>query len=640
MFRGYVITKNKRCIEKFKYNDALPADAPENKLHSYEEVQQLNEFAGVFDGEHVLLDFDDTVQAEKAFQIVQDLQLKCRVYKTTRGVHLIFRNPGTVTKCGTATRLACGLRADIKMGMNAYSILKFNGQERPILYDTKDYEEVPHFFIPLRSQIDLLNVKDGEGRNEKLFKYILALKRNGISDKDSRQCLEIINKYVFDEPLPQRELETIMRDEAFPADDTPAFFNGKTFLFDKYAEYLKNNSNIIKISGRLHIYRDGIYIDSKDAIEAEMIRSLPGLSQAKRTEVLAYLNLLIRDNVETSPAQYVAFKNGIYDVIHDTLLPFSEKFVITNKINFNYNPAAHSELVDSTLDKLSCDDVEIRALLEEAVGYCFYRRNELGKAFILVGDGTREKGASNGKSTFLDMVKTLLGEENVCALDLAELNREFHNAELFGKLANIGDDIDDGYIPNSAVFKKLVTGERIQVARKYQDPFQFNSYAKLLFSANEIPKIKDRGGAIQRRLVIIPFLAHFSKNDPDYRPYIKYELQQPENIEYLILLGLEGLKRVLENQGFTESEKVQVQLEEFEETNNPIVGFFKENPELQIENQTNTAIYSMYTEYCIANNHQALSKIAFSKQVTKRFNVKLESKYVDKKVQRVFMKKD
>ena len=109
-FRGYVLTKGKRCIEKFKDVE---------KLRTYEDVKDRQEFAGILDGKSILLDFDDETQGEKAFKIVQDMQLKCRVYKTNRGVHILFRN-STVSKCATNTRLACGLRADIKVGLNAY----------------------------------------------------------------------------------------------------------------------------------------------------------------------------------------------------------------------------------------------------------------------------------------------------------------------------------------------------------------------------------------------------------------------------------------------------------------------------------------------------------------------------------------
>lgn len=627
-FRGYVTTRNKRCLEKFKDVE---------RLKTYEEIKDAPEFAGILDGKSILLDFDDAEQAKKAFKIVQDFQLKCRVYKTNRGVHILFRNR-TVQKCGTATRLACGMRADVKVGLNAYSVLKFKGQERPILYDSQEYEEVPHFFRPLDSQTELWNLKEGDNRNQKLFGYILTLQRNEFDKDAAKRCIRLINDYVFAEPLPEREMQTILRDESFEEEVVPNFFAGKTFMFDKFAEYLRDKAHIVKVSGQLHIYKEGVYVQCRELIESEMIKHIKNLNQAKRTEVYNYLNILIMENKEPSPAHLIAFKNGIYDVLHDTLMPFSEQYVITNKIDFNYNPAAQSELVEETFNKLACNDGEIRDLLEEVIGYCFYRRNELGKAFILVGDGSQEKGASNGKSTFYNMLTTLLGEDNTSALDLAELNQKFLNAGLFGKLANIGDDIEDGYIPNSAMFKKFVTGERVEVQHKGEKPFKFKNYAKMLFACNEIPKIKDRGGAIQRRLVIIPFLAHFSKNDPDYRPFISTELQMPENLEYVIQLGIRGLKRVLESHSFTESDKVKSQLEEFEETNNPLVAFFNENPELDVENKTNTYVYGIYQEFCIANNYLAMNKIAFSKHIKQRFGMEIKHKYVDGKTQRVFVK--
>src|SRR5690606_5972124 len=221
------------------------------------------------------------------------------------------------------------------------------------------------------------------------------------------------------------------------------------------------------------------------------------------------------------------------------------------------------------------------------------------------------------------MVKTMLGDENIASLDLGELGDRFKTAELFGKLANIGDDIGDEFIANAAVFKKLVTGDRINVERKGQDPFEFNNYAKLLFSANNIPRIKDKTGAVQRRLAIIPFDAKFSVDDPDYRPYIKYELREQECMEYMILLGIEGLKRVLLNQKFTDSTRVERELEEYEESNNPIIGFFKEISEEEVENEPTRDVYKRYQVYCSENNLQPLSRIEFSRQVIRRFNYEI-----------------
>ena len=71
---------------------------------------------------------------------------------------------------------------------------------------------------------------------------------------------------------------------------------------------------IIKINGQLHLYRDGIYVDGFEEIESVMIEHIPNLNRQKRSEVMSYLDILIRKNTEMSPANYIAFKNGIYDL--------------------------------------------------------------------------------------------------------------------------------------------------------------------------------------------------------------------------------------------------------------------------------------------------------------------------------------
>lgn len=608
-------------------------------LLTYDQVSKLPEYAGILSDDTVLIDIDDKEQSDKLLQIVEEKELICRVYQTTKGKHFLFKNTTTSgdylqETCKTKCTLACGLvKIDIKVGCrNSYSVLKFNDKERKILYDKQDdeeYQEVPKWLLPIKSHFDFSDLKSGDGRNQALFNYILTLQSNDFSVDECRECIRVINSYVLPDPLDDSELEVILRDEAF---QKPVFFNKKgQFLFDKFATYLKNNHHIIKINGQLGIYKNGIYEHGTNKIEAEMIKHISNLNRAKRAEVLAHINLQIDSNTQMGDARYMAFKNGVYDFDTNEFLDFSPEYVITNKINYNYVPDAYSEIVDHTLDKLACGDKQIRQLLEEVIGYTFYRRNELRKAFILIGD------KANGKSTYLDMIKTLLGDDNTTALDLKDLGDRFKTAELFGKLACIGDDIGDEFIPNPASFKKLTSGDRLTVEKKGQDPFDFNSYAKLLFSANNIPRIKDKSGAVITRLIIIPFNATFSSDDPDYDPYIKYKLRTSDSMEYLIQLGIRGLKRVLENQKFTTSKKVQKELEEYEENNNPVILFFKENP--KIENEPTKNVYKKYSEFCISNSFQPMSNIEFSKQVKKRYGLDIVVKSIGGKQYRIFVKK-
>lgn len=626
-FKGYVETKNKKCIEKFKGR---------TDFKTFEQVQSLPEYAGILAAETILIDVDDFEASEILFKVVKEYALTCRVYRTSRGKHFLFKNSGVPTN-KTGCKLAIGLTADIKIGTrNSYEVLKYDNQNREILYDTAENEEaqqLPRWLFPVKSKMEFLNMETGDGRNQGLFNYILTLQSNDFSVEEARETIRIINKFVLKVPLSDDEIETVLRDDAFKKS---VFFMGSTFLFDKFATFLKNNNHIIKINNQLHIYKNGIYISGLAEIEAEMIQHIPGLNRAKRTEVLAYLDILIRENSKAEDANLIAFENGLYNIVDDSFVEFTPEHIITNKIRWKYNPEAYSELADKTLNKIACNDPQIRALLEEAIGYCFYRRNELGKAFILTGD------KSNGKSTFLSMVQCLLGDENISSLDLKELGDRFKTAEMFGKLANIGDDIGDEFIANPAIFKKLVTGERVSAERKGQNPFEFNNYSKLLFSANNIPRIKDKTGAVQRRLTIIPFDARFSADDPDFNPYIKHLLKTDEVMEYLINLGISGLKRVLLNRKFTGSTKVQKAMDEYEENNNPIIGFFREceDEEFQIENEPTNVVYKRYQEYCLANSLQPMSNIEFSKQVNRILNMRVENKWLNGKKHRIFIKNE
>lgn len=624
LYKGYVETKDKKCIEKFKGR---------TDFKTYEQVESLPEFAGILAENTILVDLDDGKQAEILMNIVENLQLDCKVIDTTRGKHFLFHNT-KIKSCSTHSTLAVGLTADIKVGFkSSYEVLKVNGEERFIEWDAEeghDYQEIPKWLFPVKTKADFLTMDAGDGRNQALFNYILTLQSSGFTVEECRECITLLNRYVLKEPLSDSELEVILRDDAFKK---PIFFDGNTLLHEKFAEYLKNAKHIVKINNQLHIFKDGIYVPGYRAIEGEMIQLIPHLRDAQRKEVLKYLEL-IAEPAKAADANFIAFKNGVYDVAHETMVPPSPDLILTNRIEHNFNPAAYSELMDSTLNKLSCQDKDIRALLEECVGYCFYRRNELGKAFILTGD------KSNGKSTFLDVIAAILGEDNISILDIKELGDRFSTSMMFGKLANIADDIGDDFLQGTqvSVFKKVVTGNRIKAERKGQDPFEFSPYVKILASANEIPRMKDKTGAVLRRLVIIPFNATFSKDDPDYRPFIKYDLMQPEALEYMIALGMEGLKRVISNRAFTVPTLVQEQLDEYEESNNPIIAFLKDVELSELENEPTSDVYRRYNLFCTENSLQAMSAIAFTKQLCRRCGFTLTRKRVDGEIKRVYEK--
>jgi putative DNA primase/helicase len=627
LFKGYVTTKNKKCTMPFKGKSS-------EELLTLREASKHDEYAGILNDNAILIDIDDYAMSEIMMRIVENQQLACRVYETTRGKHFLFRNDDRYNKCWQKETLACGLKSDGKLGSrNSYSVLKFKGKERDIIYDIYDDEEydvVPKWLLPVKTRVTFLNMKEGDGRNQELFNYILTLQSNGYSKDEARDCIRIINQYVLQNPLSDKELETVMRDDSFKK---PIFFDGKSFLHDKFGEFLISEYHIIKIGSVLHYFKNGVYVPAN--IDGLMIKHISNLKQNQRKEVLAYMTAKIEENTSVCSANYIAFKNGIYDISTDQLEPFSADKVMTNKIDWNYRPDAYSELVDNVLNDLACGDHKVRLLLEEVIGYTFYRRNELRKAFMLKGK------RHNGKSTFIDMLAFLLGEDNISSLDLNDLSHEYKAAGLFGKLANLGDDIEDEFIPSAGIFKKVVSGDRMNANVKFAAPIEFNPYCKLIFSGNTIPRL-GRGrdsDAILDRLIIVPFNASFNKASANFTPFIKYQLRSAECMEYLVKLGIEGLKRVLNAQGFTSTEGTEKELAEYAETLNPITMFFDEMGDSMLNEQTKKC-YRRYNEFCIENAMKPISHIEFSKQVKAHYGYEIKVMTIDRKSARVFIKKD
>lgn len=625
VFKGYATGDGKQPSMKVKDKDLL----------KWEQVQKCKSFGAILNKGFVDISFDSDELSQKFWDMAEKNNWNCLILENPANghIHSYWKDSqGRVGRSGKDKRLAVGLIADIHGG-STYIPLRVDGVDRfPPSFEPEQIDEVPDELCPVNTKIDLMSLSEGDGRNDELFKYILVLQSQLTLEREQiKHILNNINHFIFQDALSDDEMETITRDEAFAK---PIFYAGRTFLHNVFAQYLKTQFHVKRINGQLHVYHEGFYVSGYKMIESKMVEVIPALKATQRTETLKFLEISTPTNEPDSDARYIAFRNGIYDLEKEELLPFSPEYVITSKIPWDYNMNAYSELADTVLERIACHDPEIRSLLEECIGYCFFRQNELSKSFILTGQG------SNGKSTFLDMVKTVLGRNNYVSLDLDELSEKFATTTMFGKLANIGDDISDEFLQGKAIsqFKKIVSGNDIKAENKGQDVYFFKPTVKLLFSANEIPRVRNKGfEAIKRRLVIIPFNAKFSKEDPDFDSGITWKLKNQAVAEYLILIGIKALKRVLDNQGFSSSTKVQEELNEFERDNNPLLLFLDEVEDFEILNHETKEVFARYDTFCHENGLQKVGIQTFSKDIQKYMDVHIEDKKVKGRKCRVFI---
>ncbi|MGH0685834.1 DNA primase family protein [Bacillus mycoides] len=619
MYKGYLKGNGKHAASKFK--DGA-------KLLSYHTARKEDSFVGILDDEYIMVDIDDIAEAETLLDIIEDKNINCSVLETTNGMHFYFKGYDiTANKIKWFSNI--GILCDYKLGIkNTADPLKIDGKTRKWLRKCTEHDSLPSWLYPYnKKNPNLTKMGEGDGRNDKLFTYILKLQSQGMAKNDIKESISIINNYILEEPVTQGELNVILRDEAFMKE---SFYIKGSFQHEKFGDFLINEHHISKVTNVLHIYKDGVYSDKQEDIEEAMIRHIPALKRMQRQETIAYLQLKAKHKNFAS-TKYVVVKNGVFNLETWQLEDFTPEIITRNKIPVAYIPGAYYEVTDKTFNKIAVNDKKIRAILEEILGYILFRRNEFAATFILTGDG------SNGKSSYLKIIRNLIGSENASSLDLNELDQRFKTAELFGKLANIGDDIGKGYIKESSIFKKLSTGETLNVERKGKDPFDFTNYAKLIFSANEMPRINDFSDGLGRRLQIVPFKAKFTPNDEDYDPFITDKLLSDESMQYVLNLALKSLKRLLTEQKFTKSKAVEDELIKYQEENNPIISFVH-NEDVELERSVVGDVYLQYKVYCAENGFQSVSNVNFSKQVKHLYKFDTKVQWIDGKSKRLFIK--
>lgn len=592
----------------------------------YEEIIKHNDYGATLKPGTIMVDIDDMDKAKKVKIIIETLKTNCIIIQTDSGMHFHFINTNIKSnKQHYFTPL--GIKTETKYPhQNVVTPIKLNNKIRKIIYSTDTLDKLPVWLIPLSKKFntDFSKLEEGDGRNDTLFSYILTLQQQAMTKDEIRSVIKVINQFILKDPVSDKELDVILRDKAFLKE---SFYIKGKLQYEKLANYLIREHNVIKINDNLHIYKNGYYTSSTDEIERIMLQYIVNSTRTPRLETMRYLELKAEETSLDTPT-LISVKNGVLNLETNQLLEFTPDYKIKNKISINYNPGSYSEVMDKTLNKICCNDNQLRMLIEEMIGYTLFRRNELGKCFILTGSG------ANGKSTLLDVIKRLIGKENISSVALNELNDRFRTFQLEGKLANIGDDISNGYIEDNSTFKKLVTGETVNVERKGKDPFDFENYSKLIFSCNEIPRINDLSDGLKRRIIFIPFNAKFSKSDKDYDPFIIDKLMSNEALEYLLKISLEGLNRILYNRSFTTPKSVNDTWEDYEKRNNPIIGFLEEG---KIDNESSKDVYLQYQTYCSENGLKHLSRIAFSREICKH-GYKTKQVKIDKKPIQIFTK--
>ena len=191
--------------------------------------------------------------------------------------------------------------------------------------------------------------------------------------------------------------------------------------------------------------------------------------------------------------QIVVFKNGILDLRRRHLKQHSPEYFYTIGIPHNYHRKAQCPRFGRFVKEILPSECQL--LLGQIMGYLLIPSTAYRKFFVFLGSG------ANGKSTLIQVIEAMLGSDNCCHQSLHYLAKNrFAPAALFGKLVNTYADLDSEDVEKTGLLKQIVSGDSIDYEKKFKQPFSGPVTARLVFSANRMPVIKDSSKAMTDRI--------------------------------------------------------------------------------------------------------------------------------------------
>jgi P4 family phage/plasmid primase-like protien len=464
------------------------------------------------------------------------------------------------------------------------------------------------------------------------------MRRAGFSADEIMAALLRMNQERCKPPLPdsdvQRIAKSIGRKAPAPCDDD----NGLTH---ELAEAITATDHFARDKGAmLYHWEGGVYRPTgKRAVEARVKELCKAWQKTKAwspelaTRVEQWILVDAPRLWEQPPLDTLNVPNGLLDIAARALRPHSPDHLSAVQIAARFDAAATCPHIDRFIQDVFPDDT--RHLPYEVAAWLMLPDTSIQKAVLLLGEG------ANGKSVWLNLLLTFLGRENVSTLSLHRIEADkFAAARLVGKLCNIGTDLPTAALAGTSMFKALTGGDCITAERKFETSFEFQPFARLLFSANSAPRSDDATHGFFRRWLVIPFNKTFDESDPATIPraVLDARLSQPGELSGLLNRALDALP-VIRQGRFTESASTRAALEEFRATTDPLAVWLDqqtvERPDAMVPKDR---LRSAYAQVCQEAGRPIMPDTQFTAALKRlRPRIQTAQRRVDGKPTRVFI---
>ncbi len=376
------------------------------------------------------------------------------------------------------------------------------------------------------------------GRNAALTSLAGALRRRGLDVELIRSILLTQNQVICNPPLPAEEVDriaaSVSRYEAQPNVDVAATLTDtanaerfeqswndriryvptwrKWLLWDG-TRWVKDDSNLIMELGKetaRRIYEEGVAI-TDEKLRISIAKHSGKSQQAERLKAMINLatsipSLVVKASQLDADPMLLSVANGVLDLRTGQLRLAKPEDLITKQSPVQFDPNAQCPRFESFVRDAMNGNEELIAYLQRVMGYCLTGLTDEQCLFFFYG------GGANGKSTFLNVLKDVLGDDycKQTPSDTLMVKKNGRNstndiARLVGVRSVLSNEVEEGSRLSESFIKEMTGGDAISARFLYAEYFEFTPEFKIIIAGNHQPVIRGDDTGIWRRLHLVPF---------------------------------------------------------------------------------------------------------------------------------------
>lgn len=299
-----------------------------------------------------------------------------------------------------------------------------------------------------------------------------------------------------------------------------------TFSDAAYELMIQNEFRTLEDTDKILFYKDGIYHENGE-LQIKMLCE-DWIKECTR-DIVNEITATIKRKTPILRAMFdnddfeICLLNCVVNTATGKITPHSHTNMFRSQLPVDYDPKARCPKFVRFLHTCLPHPDDYIDQLEAFASGLLKNRPKLEAMFFETGKG------DNGKSTFINIINWFYGPENISTVSIHELlYNKFAKARLENKRVNTFPDIESDALDNFGILKALVSGDAVDAEFKYQNPYTFVCHAKLFFSANELPEIKEKTFATFKRIRLTKWSQSFVKVPVFEMEKEKMQVKYPE----------------------------------------------------------------------------------------------------------------